>query len=309
MFTFCAIRNTFSMPEIIIRPLESHADFHAAEDVARRVWESSDLEVVPLHMLITIAHNGGLALGAFDGDRLIGFVLGFIGTDDTTPNRPALAHLKHCSHQLGVLAEYRDQNVGYQLKLAQRDFVLKQGIRLITWTYDPLESRNAHLNIARLGAVCRTYIENLYGQMDDGLNAGLPSDRFQVDWWITSARVKERLFGRRAALVLDSFLSAGATLLNPTEVAPDDGLPRPAHDPAIPNSLFALVEVPSDFQAIKAHDPILAQAWRQQTRESFEDAFAAGYLVTDFFRETWEGRVRSFYALSQHTASGREATE
>ena len=200
------------MPDITIRLIESLDDFHAVEDLSRRVWESTDLEVVPLHMLTTIAHNGGLVLGAFDGDRMIGFVLGFLGADEADPKRPAMARLKHCSHQLGVLEEYRDRGVGYQLKLAQRDFVLKQGIRLITWTFDPLESRNARLNVARLGAVCNKCLRNIYGELDDGLNAGLPSDRFQVDWWITSARVKERLFGQRAALVLDSFLSAGGEI-------------------------------------------------------------------------------------------------
>jgi predicted GNAT superfamily acetyltransferase len=290
------------MSDITIRLVESIEDFHAVEDLSRRVWESTDLEVVPLHMLTTLAHNGGLVIGAFEGDRMIGFVLGFLGTDEADPNRPALARLKHCSHQLGVLENYRDRGVGYRLKLAQREFVLKQGIRLITWTFDPLESRNARLNIARLGAVCNRYLHNIYGELDDRLNAGLPSDRFQVDWWITSARVKERLFGQRAALVLDSFLSAGGEILNPSEVAPDDGLPRPAHDPAQPQGMFALVEIPSHFQAIKAHDMILAQAWRQQTREIFEAAFAAGYLVTDFFRENVEGRTRSFYALSLQKA-------
>jgi predicted GNAT superfamily acetyltransferase len=283
---------------ITIRPLDSLDDLRAVEQLQRQVWNSNDLEIAPLHVLTTVIHNGGLLLGAFDDDRLVGFVFGFLGADETQPSRPALARLKHCSHMLGVLPEYRDKGAGYQLKLAQREFVLQQGIRLITWTYDPLESRNARLNIARLGAVCHTYQRNLYGEMTDALNAGLPSDRFQVDWWITSARVKERLFGQRAALVLDSFLSAGTPILNPSDVAPDDGLPRPVHDPRSPDGAFALVEIPSDFQALKTHDWLLARAWRQHTREIFEDAFAAGYLVTDFFRETLEGRVRSFYALS-----------
>ena len=123
----------------------------------RQVWPGTDLDVVPLHLLTTVAHNGGLVLGAFHGDRMVGFLLGFLGTDEGQPNRPALARLKHCSHMLGVLPEYRGQHIGYQLKLAQRDYVSVQGVRLITWTYDPLESRNARLNIARLGAVCNTY--------------------------------------------------------------------------------------------------------------------------------------------------------
>jgi len=284
---------------ITIRPLETIDDLHAIKEVEKAVWAIDDADTVPLHVLTTVAHNGGCVLGAFEGDRLVGFVFGFIGADESAPDRPALARLKHCSHILGVLPEYQGAGLGYQLKLAQRDFVLKQGIRLVTWTYDPLESRNARLNIAKLGAVCRTYRLNVYGDMPDKLNAGLPSDRLQVDWWVTSARVKERLFGRRAALVLESFTSAGAEILNPTQIAPDDGLPRPPQQVRLPSETFALVEIPHSFQAIKMQDMTLAREWRLTTRAIFTGAFEHGYLITDFFSEVLEGRRRSFYALSQ----------
>jgi predicted GNAT superfamily acetyltransferase len=107
------------------------------------------------------------------------------------------------------------------------------------------------------------------------------------------------LGGQRAALELDSFLSAGTEILNPTQVALDDGLPRPPRQLAEPAGTFALIEVPRDFQAIKTQDPMLARDWRLHTRGLFETAFELGYLVTDFFSEVWEGRRRSFYALSQ----------
>jgi predicted GNAT superfamily acetyltransferase len=285
-------------PLIIVRPLETPADFHAAEAVQRQVWPGSELDVLPLHLLTTVAHNGGLALGAFHDQRLVGFLFGFLGTDEGSSNRPALARLKHCSHQLGVLPEYRGQNIGYQLKLAQRDFVAAQGVRLITWTYDPLESRNARLNIAKLGAVCQNYLREVYGDMQDGLNAGLASDRFQVDWWVTSPRVKERLFGQRAPLVLASFTSAGAEILNPTS-AGADGLPRPSERVLALAGSLALIEIPPNFQSLKAQDMGLAAAWRGHTRSLFEAAFNSGYWVTDFFHETVRDRQRSFYALSR----------
>jgi predicted GNAT superfamily acetyltransferase len=284
---------------LMIRPLESHADFLALEDLQRTVWPGPDSEIVPRHLLSTAAQNGGLVLGAFDGDKLVGAVFGFLGTEGADDGRPAMTRLKHCSHMLGVLPEYRDQHVGYQLKIAQREFVQKQGVRLITWTYDPLESRNAHLNIARLGAVCRTYKRDVYGPMSDTLNTGLPSDRFQVDWWITSNRVRERLQGARAALTLESFTSAGAPTLNPARVAEADGLLHPAEKFQKPDGVFALVEIPYNFQAIKVYDLVLARAWRYHIREIFELAFSSGYLVTDFFVESQAGRLRSFYALSQ----------
>src|SRR5258708_22205342 len=97
-------------PLILVRPVETIAEFHAVEDVQRKVWTGTDLDVVPLHMLTTVAHNGGLVLGAFHADRLVGFLLGFLGTDEGQMNRPALARLKHCSHMMGVLPEYQGQD-------------------------------------------------------------------------------------------------------------------------------------------------------------------------------------------------------
>jgi predicted GNAT superfamily acetyltransferase len=202
---------------------------------------------------------------------------------------------------LGVLPEYRDQGLGYKLKLAQRDAVHKQGIRLITWTYDPLESRNANLNIARLGAVCKTYKREVYGQMADALNAGLPSDRFQVDWWITSQRVKQRLRGDRPRLTYHSFASAGVPIVNPARPNAA-GLLQMIENITEPLGTFGLVEIPANFQAIKAADNALAREWKTRVRSIFEAAFDAGYLVTDFIHETIDGRQRAFYALAKSDA-------
>ena len=288
------------MSEIGIRPLETIADFRAAEELQGQVWASThERETVPLHMLTTVAHSGGVALGAWDAEaeRLVGFVFGFLGTDDTEPDRPALARLKHCSHMLGVLPEYRDRGIGYRLKLAQMEAVHRQGIRLITWTFDPLESRNANLNIARLGAVCRTYKREVYGQMADGLNVGWPSDRFQLDSRITAHRVKQRLGGERPRLSLDAYLSANAPILNPTRLSPQ-GLPHMTAPAATPDGAICLVEIPADIQTVKAQDFELAREWRMQVRWIFESAFEAGYIATDFLLEKREGRMQAYYVLA-----------
>jgi len=284
---------------IEIRPLDTVADMRAVEDLQRAVWGNNDADLVPLHMLTTVAHNGGVLLGAWDAEeeKLVGFVFGFLGTDQENPRRPAMANLKHCSHMLGVLPEYRDRGVGLKLKLAQRERVMEQGVRLITWTYDPVESRNAYLNIVRLGAICRTYLREVYGEMLDVLNKGLPSDRFQVEWWITSQRVKQRLSGERRRLSLDSFASAGTPILNPTRLN-DSGLPQMTAQSPAPEGVFALVEVPANFQILKVTDVGLAREWKLQVRAMFESAFVEGYLVTDFLHETVEGRERAFYLLS-----------
>ena len=258
-----------------IRPVVDHAEYHAVERLQAEVWNLPDVEIVPLHVLVTAAKNGGLLLGAFDGARLAGFVFGFPGL---TP----AGRLKHCSHMAGVHPDYRDQNLGYQLKLAQRAAVLAHGIDLITWTFDPLEARNAWLNFRKLGAVCNTYLRNVYGDMRDGLNAGLPSDRLQVDWWIGSEWVEGRLRGGEDSPSSISSLGgrragSGSDSLSPWERVGVRGDLR-------------FVEIPASIQAIKSADMSLALQWRLETRRVFEDAFASGYVVTDVLREGDERR-------------------
>lgn len=261
-----------------LRLLSTAAEIAEAEVLQRAVWPGNDIEVVPTHVLLTAAHNGGLVAGAFAEGRLAGFVWGFLGTD-TSVSPP---RLKHCSHQLGVHPDYRNTGIGYALKCFQREFVLSQGLDRITWTYDPLLARNARLNIARLGAVCRTYFRNLYGAMQDDLNAGLPSDRFQVDWWIASERVTDRVAGKaRARPTLSALLLAGATLLNPPA---STGRPEPpdlGSGAALAGEVL-LIEIPPDFLALKAADPAMALRWRLATRDAFETLFERGFAVTDF---------------------------
>jgi predicted GNAT superfamily acetyltransferase len=285
-----------SVRDYVIRPLESSADFSVCEEIQRQTWGPGDAEVVPLNMLLAVARNGGVALGAFAGDEMIGFVFGFLGTGHRFgPEAPAAVRLKHHSHMLAILPEWRDKGVGYALKLAQREAARAQGLRLMTWTYDPLESRNALLNIAKLDAVCNTYVRDYYGVMRDELNAGLPSDRFQVDWYIASKRVATRLSGRRGRLEREHYASAGAALLNPATLDTGSALLRPSEDVGELTTDLALVEIPSDFQSLKRADPSLALAWRLQTREIFEGAFAHDYLVTDFVFEP--SSQRGFYVL------------
>lgn len=289
------------MSDFEIRPLRTLDEFRAAEDVQREAWHSDELDIVPLHMLITAAKNGGVVLGAFHGPELIGFVFGFLGTGEHRfgPEAPAAVKLKHCSHQMGVRPGWQSRGVGFALKVAQREAVRNQGLRLITWTYDPLESRNAHLNILKLGAVCNTYIRDLYGELRDGLNRGLATDRFQVDWWIASNRVETRLTRPRAPLQLHHY--SGVQLLNPA-ARDDNGLPV-CSDAVLPLEDYrALLEFPADFQRVRRLDNGLAQAWRQQVRAVCEDAFTRGYSVIDYIYEPGPP-ARSFYVLQQVAAS------
>jgi predicted GNAT superfamily acetyltransferase len=152
------------------------------------------------------------------------------------------------------------------------------------------------LNIAKLGAVCNTYRRSEYGDLRDGLNAGLPSDRFQVDWWINTRRVERRLGKRpRRPLKLESFLKASLQpLYEPHILEPASGWIRPPEHFSPPDGKLALAEIPSDFQALKDADFALARDWRFFLRELFETAFAEGYIVTDFVHEG----PRSFYVMA-----------
>ncbi len=290
------------MSDFEIRPLKTLADFHAAEQVQRAAWDSADIDIAPLHVMLTMAKNGGVALGAFAADQLVGFVLGFLGTSNRYgAEAPATVKLKHCSHQLGVLPEWQSRGVGYALKVAQREAVLNQGVRLITWTYDPLESKNARLNIAKLGAVCDTYIRDLYGELNDELNRGLATDRFQVDWWIAARRIEMRLTRHRPPLKLQHYLEVGTPIVNAAQWD-DRDLPVCSNPIKPPTTDRFLVEFPADFQVIKRADLQLAVAWRLHLRSICEAAFASGYTVIDYVHEPGQ-HARSFYIMQRIAAS------
>jgi predicted GNAT superfamily acetyltransferase len=287
------------MVEWIIRLLETPEEMAAVEALQRLVWPGSETDVIPAHMLLAAVHNGGLALGAFVGGILVGVSFGFPGFYNT-PDGP---RLKHHSHILGVHPDWTGKGVGFTLKRAQWQMVRNQGIDRITWTYDPLLSRNAHINITRLGAVCNTYLRSEYGEMRDGLNVGLASDRFQVDWWLNTRRVVVRLSrASRPLLTLDHYRLASAFILEA-----QSNRRHAVYPPKIPISQagsLMLIEIPSDFSTLKAAGLPLALEWRLFTREIFENTFTQGYLVTDFVHEMG----RSFYVLA-HGEATLEAIE
>jgi predicted GNAT superfamily acetyltransferase len=167
--------------DIVIRKCENLDEFHRCVDLQREIWGEADLEVEPATMFVVATHTGGEVLGAFDGNRLVGYTFAIVGLRDGIP----YLH----SHMAGVHSEYRDRGVGRMLKLFQRTEALGRGIRLIQWTFDPLELRNAHFNLNKLGAICRKYCPNLYGVTTSPLHRELPTDRLLVEWHLDSARV------------------------------------------------------------------------------------------------------------------------
>jgi len=251
-----------------IRALASVADLRAIEELQREVWGFDDVEVVPLHVLMTTVRHGGQLLGAFDGDRVVGFSFGFRGVD--VDGAPVL-----CSHLLAVAPAARGQGLGIALKWAQRAAALRAGIGRIVWTYDPLEHGNARLNLGRLGGVSDRYLVDLYGELRDALNAGLPTDRIEVVWDLDAPRVLAR------APAPDRDLRA--------ERAPPDAEPGPRLDDGTPSGVITdpgglarvRLSAPADAQKLRRRDPDAARAWRLHLREGLCALFAHGYLLVD----------------------------
>ena len=172
---------------IVIRPLQGVEDMRLCVELQRRVWSYADIDTVPDQIFLVARETGGQVLGAFQGDRPVGFALAFAGTHGKK------VHLH--SHMVAVVPECQDRGVGRLLKIAQRDDAIARDIDLIEWTFDPLQLKNAYFNLGRLGAIVRRYIPNFYGRTSSPLHAGLPTDRLVAEWWIRSPRVQNLIEG------------------------------------------------------------------------------------------------------------------
>jgi predicted GNAT superfamily acetyltransferase len=281
-----------------IRALRTLGEMREAVELQKVFWGSDAESVIPAHMLFSLANHGGHVLAAYDGAVLAGVLIGFLGTHMEDSNRPAMANLQLVSKRMVVLPAYRNQGVGYRLKVAQRELAIKQGVRLIVWTFDPLQALNAHLNIRKLGGICREFCQDYYGTQDTGgLTLLGSSDRLFVEWWVTNRRVDERINGSRGDLGLKHYLDANTPILNATS-ADARGLCLPASTPVRASGSMALLEIPADYTALVGADVELARAWRAHSRLMLGALMDAGYLVTDFLHETYEGRPRAFYLFS-----------
>ncbi|QNI38062.1 GNAT family N-acetyltransferase [Edaphobacter albus] len=172
---------------IEIRPLTELEEFERCVTLQLEVWGYSDGDLIPRRVFLVAQRIGGQVLGAFDGKTIIGFAMGLPGYRN--------GHSYLHSHMLAVLPEYRNAGLGRRMKLAQRDDAIARGLDLMEWTYDPLEIKNAHLNIARLGAISRRYKPDFYGPSSSPLQGGLPTDRLYAEWWLKSPRVTDILRG------------------------------------------------------------------------------------------------------------------
>jgi predicted GNAT superfamily acetyltransferase len=271
---------------IIIRPLQRIEELEDVRKLECNIW--GDTDSIPSHQTITAVKNGGLVLGAYCKDQLIGFQYSFPGFNGKS------AYL--CSHILGIDEQFRNKGIGEKLKLAQREEAIKLGYSLITWTYDPLESINGYLNIGKLGGVCSTYIANCYGEMEDLLNSGVPSDRFLVEWHIGK---KETTDSSGRGIALDLVLVMENSLIQWDTI--EKGLPVPSFTLGLPEPECdtAFVAIPKDFRTIRATNIQAANEWRMKSRDVFSDLFQQGWQVTDFIKNSTTEIPVQFYVLTK----------
>jgi predicted GNAT superfamily acetyltransferase len=223
--------------DIVVRPLHTLSEFQRCVQIAREVWGDSELDTEPYITFVIADHTGGQVLGAYDGDLMVGFTKAYIGLHGTAP----YLH----SHMTGVLSSHRDRRVGRQLKLAQREDALRRNIRVVEWTFDPLETKNAHFNINRLGAISRKYIPSFYGITTSPLHRNMPTDRLLVEWQLDTKRVVSAI----------------------NELTPE---PRdcPAH-----------IHLPAELEEWKTSDPEKVIGVQTRIREEFTSWFSKSYGV------------------------------
>jgi predicted GNAT superfamily acetyltransferase len=264
--------NDVTAKSVVIRDLQSNADLEQAEALEREVWELADRDVMPMAMIIATKEAGSVWLGAFDGAKLAGFAFGFLGMEH--------GRLMLHSHMLAVREPYRDLDLGYKLKLAQRERVLAMRVQEMTWTFDPLQSKNAHLNFGKLGVVSDIYKVDFYGPETSSVLHRNGTDRLWVRWPLASRRVRDRLQGKDyRPEVLDAF-----SRLQPLVQFNGDGKPlRNDLSAALARQRIA-IQIPSDIGAVERKDPGLAREWREATRWAFTEALQAGFFVAEFCR-------------------------
>ena len=267
--------------EVALRSLEAAEDYRACVELQRVTWGRDFSDVVPASILQISQKVGGIAAGAFAPDgRMLGFVWGLTGVRDRRPF--------HWSHMLAVAPEGRDLGLGTRLKLFQRELLLPLGVEEVEWTYDPLEARNAHLNLNRLGAEVKEYVEEMYAdELGSELARGIGTDRFIVRWKIASPRVEEAVAGR---------LQADPERFRDAPVA---GLEAAEEGSPLPDAPRVRVEIPASIQDVKTEDVDRAAAWRSATRRAFQHYFGRGYRVESYLRDG----DRRFYGLT-----GREGS-
>ncbi len=277
--------------KVSVAPLHNMADYKACEDIQREVWHSQDLDIFPAQMLLVASRTGGILLGAYNslGD-LIGFAFSILGVLNGEP-------IQH-SCMLAVRAAYRNFDVGFKLKLAQRKEALKRKITAVTSSFDPVLPMNAYFTLGKLGARATAYEENFCGETTSSSDRGLPTDRLMTYWDLDSNSVIGRLDAGPQRHDFRKELKQYTIINHLDEVAP--GM---ANSSAVKLNCTEdqfLFEVPYNLPEIKSRDLGMALEWQGKLRQAFRHYFKKDYVATDFWVMEQDGRLRAFYFLEKN---------
>jgi predicted GNAT superfamily acetyltransferase len=271
--------------DVRIRRAGGRADYDACVLLQKAVWGLADLEVTSALQLVATVHAGGLLhIAETAAGEPVGFAYAFAAL------RGGLPHLH--SDMLAVVPEYQKRGVGVSLKWAQRDDALERGIGLITWTYDPMQARNAHLNLRRLGATAPEFLEDFYGVTTSTLHHGMPTDRLLVHWELRAPRVQER---QQQGEPPRSEPAPPYPRIN--EVQWQAGWPVSSPPRFDLESPELLLEVPPDWDVLAKAAPRVAEDWHGKVRMAFKYYFGRGYCAVDFSPSEDKGRRRPLYVL------------
>lgn len=278
---------------ITIRELRTMPDINATVELQKAVWGMTDVEVSSPHTLRAIVHAGGAVIGAEAEGRLVGFCFGMAAWRE--------GELWLWSHMAGVRPEYQGRGVGLKLKLAQREWALSKGFRRMAWTFDPMQSGNANFNFNRLGTTARNYSVNHYGDMQDGINAGMASDRLEAQWRLDAPRVIALIERGGSNPPPPNPLphkggGAGNDFPEAFNLVYVDEAGELRHEqPANFSAARYGIEIPMNIAALKVDDLERAKTWQLSVRRAITSLLGAGYIVSGFVRD----RTRARYIMSR----------
>ncbi len=274
--------------DIQYREIVDFAEYSILEDIQRDAWKMPDSELVPKRLIYATRKSGGVVIGAYLEDKIIGYTWGWIG------NKEPFGIFIY-SHHNAVREKYRNLGIGFQLKLEQRKWALKQGYELINWTFDPLQSKNAYLNLHKLGATCNTYYIRYWGEMIDALNVGMETDRLYCNWNLDSSHVKNYLIKKyrdftdivdnENHLVMKTIEKGNYIQIMDVKLEMDE-------------SILA-IEIPSNIARYMENNKTLAIDWRNKSRTAFRNYFNKGYTIIDFALQKEKESLNCFYILEK----------
>ncbi len=276
---------------ITFKQLRTPKELEPCEGLQEAVWKFNKDDIIPSRFMRILCKHGGFAMGAFDGETMIGFLFGVPAIHYGRPSQH--------SHMMAVLPEYRDQNIGFKLKTAQREEAMSRNIDLITWAFDPLQSRNAHLNINKLGVIACSYDINLYGEETSSkLHSSLGTDRLLAEWWLASDKVKAIMDGQNQEVT--KIQPEKGLNINKTE-RNEQGLLVPIGSDLTLTDDVLFLEIPDDIEGMKVSNIEIARQWRELVQNALLHYFDAGYYINSLQVEQDGNTRRIYYVLERRT--------